>query len=229
MNPRFPNRRQAGRVLAQKLDTYARRADVLVLGLPRGGVPVAFEVSRALRAALDVFLVRKLGVPGYEELAMGAIAEGGTRLVNWDLIEGLHVSQPALEAVIRKEERELERREQLYRGNRPRQSVADRVAILVDDGLATGSTMHVAVTALREQHPARIVVGVPIAPPSTCEELADVADEVLCAATPEPFYSVGLWYEDFSQTGDDEVRELLELAARERLEQQRAPAPVPRP
>ncbi len=229
MNSRLRDRRQAGQVLAQKLDAYARRSDTLVLGLPRGGVPVAFEVARALRAPLDVFLVRKLGVPGYEELAMGAIAADGARFVNWEVVEGLGVSQAQLEAVIRKEERELERREQLYRGNKPRVSAADRVVVLVDDGLATGSTMRVAVTALRLQHPASIVVGVPIAPPSTCEELADIADNVLCALTPEPFYSVGRWYEDFSQTSDEEVRELLELAARERAQELRARAPAPDP
>jgi predicted phosphoribosyltransferase len=215
--------------LAQKLDSYARRSDTLVLGLARGGVPVAFEVARALGAPLDVFLVRKLGVPGYEELAMGAIAPGGVRIVNWKVVEALGVSQSQLDTVIRKEERELDRRERLYRGTSPRLLVAGRVVVLVDDGLATGSTMRVAVTALREQHPARIVVGAPIAPPSICEELADIADDVFCARTPEPFYSVGLWYEDFSQTTDEEVRELLELAAHERAEERgpRAPAPEP--
>jgi putative phosphoribosyl transferase len=226
MTARFRDRRHAGRALAQKLEAYARRTDVLVLGLPRGGVPVGFEVARALRAPLDIFLVRKLGVPGHEELAMGAIAAGGTQLVNWETVKDLGVTESALQAVIGKEQRELERRERLYRGDASRLAVANRVVILVDDGLATGSTMRVAVTALREQRPARIVVGVPIAPPSTCEELASVADDALCAVTPEPFYSVGLWYEDFGQTTDDEVRELLELAARERA---RVPAHQPGP
>jgi putative phosphoribosyl transferase len=227
MESRFRDRRQAGRVLAQKLEGYARNPDVVVLGLPRGGIPVAFEVAHALRAPLEVFLVRKLGVPEYEELAMGAIAAGGVRLVNWDTVEALGVSQSALDAVIRKEERELSRRERLYRTDRPPLTVAGKVVILVDDGLATGSTMRAAVAALREQRPARIVIGVPIAAPSTCGELAAVADAIVCAVTPESFYSVGAWYEDFSQTTDEEVRELLELAARERAEEQQATAPAP--
>lgn len=201
-------------MLAQKLKSYGGHPDVRVLALPRGGVPVAFEVTRALGAPLDVFLVRKLGVPSYEELAMGAIAPGGVQVINWDTVEMLGVTRPALEAVIRKEERELARRERLYRGELPRLDIAGRVAILVDDGLATGSTMKVAVAALRQEAPARIVVGVPIAPPSTCQELAGIADEVVCAVTPEPFHSVGVWYEDFAQTSDEEVRQLLELAKR---------------
>lgn len=224
MSPRFRDRRHAGQVLAQKLaayEPYANKNNLLVLALPRGGVPVGFEVSRALRAPLDVFLVRKLGIPGHEELAMGAIAPGGTQLLNQEIIDGLGVTRSALEAVIRKEQIELERREKLYRGGSGRISVMDRVAMLVDDGLATGSTMRAAVAALRQYHPGRIVVAVPIAPLATCEELHEVADDVVCAVTPEPFYSVGLWYEDFSQTTDDEVRELLQLAHSERGEDAR--------
>jgi putative phosphoribosyl transferase len=227
MNPRFRDRRHAGQVLAQKLAPYApyaNRNNLLVLALPRGGVPVAFEVARSLRAPLDVFLVRKLGVPGQEELAMGAIAPGGTQLLNQEVIDGLGVTHSALEAVIRKEQLELERREKLYRGESHLLSLMDRVVVLVDDGLATGSTMRAAVAALRQHHPGRIVVAVPIAPPATCAELNEVADDVVCAMTPEPFHSVGLWYEDFAQTTDDEVRELLDLARRERGEEGRVAA-----
>jgi putative phosphoribosyl transferase len=220
MLSRFQDRYQAGSVLAQHLEAYARRPDVLVLALPRGGVPVGFEVGRALQAPLDVFLVRKLGVPGHEELAMGAIAGGGARLINTDIVQALGISHEALESVIRNEERELARRERLYRRNSARLPVADRSIILVDDGLATGSTMRVAVVALREQRPLRIVVGVPIAAPSACEELAVDVDDIVCAVTPEPFHSVGLWYQDFSQTTDEEVRELLEIAAREQPERE---------
>jgi predicted phosphoribosyltransferase len=214
MDLRFRDRRHAGRVLADRLETYARRTDVLVLGLPRGGVPVAFEVALALRAPLDVFLVRKLGVPGYEELAMGAIAAGGARFINWHTVESVGVTQAALERVTRKEAAELERRERLYRASGPRPTVSGRVVILVDDGLATGSTMRVAVTAVREQNPARVVVGVPVGALETCRELATVADDVVCAATPERLHSVGGWYDDFSQTTDAEVRELLAAAGR---------------
>jgi putative phosphoribosyl transferase len=219
MDLRFRDRRHAGRVLAEKLETYSRCADVLVLGLPRGGVPVAFEVAMALRAPLDVFLVRKLGVPGYEELAMGAIAPGKIRFINWDTVEAVGVTKAAIERVTRTEEVELERRERLYRGNDSRLSMVDRIAgrvvILVDDGLATGSTMRVAVTAVREQRPARVVVAVPVGALQTCRELATIADDVVCAGTPERLHSVGGWYDDFSQTTDAEVRELLEAAARQ--------------
>jgi len=215
MASQFKNRREAGQLLAQKLKGYARQPNLLVLGLPRGGIPVAFEVAQALQAQLDVFLVRKLGVPDYQELAMGAIAPGGVRLVNWDTVEALRISQAAVDAVIRKEERELARREQLYRVGRPTLAVAGRGIILVDDGLATGSTMRAAVLALRQQDPARIVVGVPVAAPSACNELAEIVDEIVCAVTPQHFDSVGTWYEDFSQTTDAEVRGLLERSARE--------------
>jgi putative phosphoribosyl transferase len=216
----FQDRRHAGRLLAKHFGAYAGRSDVSVLALPRGGVPVAFEVSRALQVPLDVFLVRKLGVPGHRELAMGAIAAGGIRLINSQLVQALGISREQVEAVIEKEERELARRAQLYRGNMAQGSMAQptlagRVVILIDDGLATGSSMRVAIEALRQQAPAKIVVGVPIAPASTCRELTAEADEVICAVTPAPFHSVGLWYEDFSQTEDEEVRKLLDRAARE--------------
>jgi putative phosphoribosyl transferase len=216
MQPRFRNRIQAGRLLAQRLQKYAGDPDLLVLALPRGGVPVGFEVARALNAELDVFLVRKLGLPGHEELAMGAIASGGIRVINRHLVEALGVSEDEIEAVAQEEERELVRRERLYRGNRPPPRIQGRTVILVDDGLATGSTMRAAVEALRQQHPAKLVVAVPIAESSTCEDLAQEVDEIVCAVTPEPFIGVGLWYEDFSQTTDQEVEDLLQRAAQER-------------
>jgi predicted phosphoribosyltransferase len=186
---------------------------VLVLALPRGGVPVAYEVARALDAPLDVFLVRKLGVPGHEELAMGAIASGGVRVLNEDVVHHLRIPDEAIEKVARREQQELERREREYRGDRPPPEVSGRTVILIDDGLATGSTMRAAVMALRQQRPARIIVAVPAAAESTCDEFRAEVDEVFCAITPEPFYAVGLWYEDFSQTTDEEVRDLLERAA----------------
>ena len=220
MLPPLQDRRHGGRVLAGHLSAYAGRTDVVVLALPRGGVPVAFEVARALQAPLDVFLVRKVGVPGRRELAMGAIAAGGVRRINARLVQALGISQKVVESIVQKEERELARREQLYRGGIPHRALGGRVAILIDDGLATGSSMRVGIEALRQHGPAKIVVGVPIAPPSTCRELADEADEVICALTPEPFHAVGLWYENFSQTEDDEVRELLALAAREQAERE---------
>jgi predicted phosphoribosyltransferase len=206
---RFQDRIDAGRQLATKLLRYAGRPDVLVLALPRGGVPVGFAVAQALEAPLDVFLVRKLGVPGREELAMGAIATGGVRVLNEDVVRHLDIPPEVIDEVTEQEGRELERREQSYRGNRPPPAVAGRIVILVDDGLATGSTMRAAVAALRRQGPARIVVAVPVGAPETCGELAREADEVVCALMPEPFYAVGLWYDDFSQTSDEEVRELL--------------------
>jgi predicted phosphoribosyltransferase len=209
----FHDRTDAGRHLAAKLRKYADRPDVLILGLPRGGVPVAFEVARALHAPLDIFLVRKLGLPGHEELAMGAIATGGVIILNEDVVRGLRIPDDVLDAVAALEQRELERRERLYRGDRQPPDVRERTVILVDDGLATGSTMRAAVAALRRQHPARIVVAVPVGAAETCAEFQDEADEAVCARTPEPFYAVGLWYRDFSQTTDEEVRELLERAA----------------
>jgi putative phosphoribosyl transferase len=211
----FADRREAGRFLASKLKEYADRPDVLVLALPRGGVPVAYEVAQALHAPLDIFLVRKLGLPGREELAMGAIASGGVIVLNEDVVRALGITQDVLESVIAAEHKELERRERSYRGDRPPPDVRGRTVILVDDGLATGSTMRAAVAALRRQGPARIVVAVPIGAPETCSEFEREADDVICAVTPEPFYAVGLWYGDFSQTTDEEVRELLAQAARD--------------
>ncbi|MEA2272370.1 MAG: putative phosphoribosyl transferase [Solirubrobacteraceae bacterium] len=207
---RFRDRADAGRELARHLADYAGRDDVIVLGLPRGGVPVAAEVARALRVPLDVFLVRKLGVPGHDELAMGAIASGGVRVVNQEVVDAARVTAEEIDAAARRESLELGRREAAYRGDREPPQVAGRTVILVDDGLATGSTMRAAVEALKQQGAGRIVVAVPIAARSTCEELARHVDAVVCARTPEPFYAVGLWYDDFSQTTDDEVRELLE-------------------
>jgi predicted phosphoribosyltransferase len=211
----FADRREAGRFLASKLTEYANRPDVLVLALPRGGVPVAYEVARALHAPLDVFLVRKLGVPGREEFAMGAIASGGVLVLNEDLVRGLGIPDDVLQGVIAAEREELERRERIYRGDRPPPDVRGRTVILVDDGLATGSTMRAAVAALRQRGPARLVVAVPVGAPETCAEFQQEADEVICARTPEPFYAVGLWYGDFSQTTDEEVHDLLERAADE--------------
>ena len=214
---RYRDRADAGRAVAGRLADYAGRGDVLVLALPRGGVPVAFEVARALEAPLDVFLVRKLGVPGREELAMGAIATGGVRLMNRDVVENLRIPERVIDEVAATERAELERREREYRADRPPPEVAGRTVIVVDDGLATGASMRAAVVALRRRHPARIVVAVPIASAATCEEFRELVDQVVCAQTPEPFHAVGHWYEDFSQTSDDEVRGLLALAAREAL------------
>jgi putative phosphoribosyl transferase len=214
MNRLFRNRKEAGQILAGMLEAYAHQPDVLVLALPRGGVPVAYEVAKALAAPLDVFLVRKLGVPGHEELAMGAIASGGVRVLNHEVVEYLGIPPGVIEAAAEVEQRELNRREQAYRGSRPPATVRGRIVILVDDGLATGSTMRAAVTALRSQEPAKLVVAVPVSAPSTCAEFKAEVDQIICASTPEPFYGVGQWYEDFSQTSDDEVRSLLEQAAK---------------
>jgi len=205
----FRDRTHAGRVLADKLTHYAGLPNLLVLGLPRGGVPVAFEVARALNAPLDVFLVRKLGVPGQEELAMGAIASGNVRVLNDEVINGLGISNDEIEAVAEREQQELVRRERLYRGGRPEPQVRDRTVILVDDGLATGASMRAAVVALRQMKPARIVVAVPTAATETSRALEAEVDEVVCCITPEPFFGVGLWYDEFSQTTDEEVRSLL--------------------
>jgi putative phosphoribosyl transferase len=204
----FQNRKAAGQFLAKQLVGY-----VLVLALPRGGVPVAFEVAKALNAPLDVFVVRKLGVPEQQELAMGAIASGGVRVLNEDIVRSLGVSEAAINQVAAKEQQELERRERLYRGNRPVLKLHGRTVILVDDGLATGATMRAAVVASQQQKPAKIIVAVPVSASETCQEFQSKVDEVVCAATPSPFYSVGLWYEEFPQTTDEEVRVLLELAA----------------
>lgn len=208
----FKNRTIAGQVLGRKLANYANRSDVIVLGLPRGGVPVAFEVAKALNLPLDVLVARKLGVPDQEELAMGAIASGGVRIINEHIVNLVNVSEETIARVAAQEERELERREHLYRGDRPHPDLQGRTVILVDDGLATGATMWAAVASVRRQHPAKMVIAVPVAASATCHELQTAVDEILCAATPDPFYSVGLWYEDFPQTTDDQVRELLAKA-----------------
>jgi putative phosphoribosyl transferase len=205
----YRDRRHAGQVLARSLTGYAQRPDVIVLALPRGGVPVGYEVARALQVPLDVFLVRKLGVPGHEELAMGALASGGVRVLNPNVVNMLGIDDEALEAETRAEQAELDRREQSYREGRPPPEVRSRSVILVDDGLATGATMMAAVKALKVQQPARLVVAVPTASREVCEQLRGEVDEVVCASTPEPLRAVGRWYEDFSQTGDDEVRALL--------------------
>jgi predicted phosphoribosyltransferase len=206
---RFLDRPDAGRQLAERLTGYAGRSDVMVLGLPRGGVPVAHEVAQALDAPLDVFLVRKLGVPGHPELAMGAIAEGGVEVLSDELIREIGIPQKMVQQVAVRERIELDRRDALYRGGRALASVRGHVVILIDDGLATGATMQAAVTALRRLEPARIVVAVPVGASDTCARLARLADELVCLAMPEPFQAVGLWYEEFAQTTDDEVKQLL--------------------
>ena len=211
----FRDRSEAGRWLAERLQAYAGRPDVIVLALPRGGVPVAFELAQSLDVPLDVFLVRKLGTPGQEELAMGAIASGGVRVLNDDVVGALGIPASVIEGVARKEEQELRRREESYRGSRPAPDVKGRVVILVDDGLATGSTMRAAVQAVKQMQPARVVVAVPVAAAPTRDEIGAQVDEIVCSTPPEPFLAVGRWYEDFSQTTDDEVRDLLERAARE--------------
>ena len=209
----FRDRREAGRVLAGQLERYRGRPGLLVLALPRGGVAVGFEVAQALQAPLDVFVVRKLGYPGYEEYAMGAIASGGVQVMN--RMPGMAVSPQALAEVVAREQAELARRERLYRGDRPPIDLRDRTVIVVDDGLATGSTMRAAVQAIRQQHPARLVVAVPVGAPQTCRDLSAEADEVVCAAMPEPFQAVGLWYRDFPQASDEEVHQLLAQARHE--------------
>ena len=202
---RFQDRTDAGRQLAARLTAYANRDDVVVLALPRGGVPVAVEVARGLRAPLDVLLVRKLGVPGHPELAMGAIATGGVQVLSEELIAELHIPRKLVEDVAARERRELDRRERLYRGNRPMPLLRDRTVIVVDDGLATGSTMEAAIAALRHQQSSRIVVAAPVGAVETCHRLKKIADEVVCVTTPEPFDAVGLWYKRFDQVSDEEV------------------------
>lgn len=209
----FRDRRQAGQLLAKSLRRYARRPDVIVLALPRGGVPVGYEVARALEVPLDVFLVRKLGVPGQPELAMGAIASGGVRVLDAELARRCGVTRAEIDEVQARELEELLRRERAYRGRRPAPEVAGRTVILVDDGVATGSSLKAAIAALRRRVPAAIVAAVPVAPASTVQELSSLADEVVCVDTPVPFYAVGNFYDDFSPTEDEEVRELLALAA----------------
>lgn len=211
----FKDRRDAGQKLATELSAFAGRPDVVVLALPRGGVPVAFEVALALGAPLDIFIVRKLGLPGHEELAIGAIASGGVRVLNNDIVQTLRIPERVIDRVAQRELQELERRERAYRGDRPMPDVRDRTVILIDDGLATGASMRAAVAGLRALHPAQIVVAVPTAAPETCAALEREVDQIVCAMTPEPFYGVGRWYEDFSQTTDEEVRMFLEEANRQ--------------
>lgn len=206
---RFRDRAHAGKVLARALSRYAGRDDVIVLALPRGGVPVAAELARALGAQLDVFVVRKLGLPGHEELAMGAVAPGGVLVLDDRLVRGLGIPDEVLRETVEKELRELERREAAYRAGRPALDLEGKTVILVDDGLATGATMRAAALALRKYKPARVVVAVPVASAETCDEFRADVDEIVCALTPSPFHAVGLWYDDFSQTSDEEVRELL--------------------
>ncbi|MCF2145025.1 phosphoribosyltransferase [Desmonostoc muscorum LEGE 12446] len=210
----FKDRRFAGQVLARELAAYSNRSDVVVLGLPRGGVPVAFEVAKALNAPLDVLVVRKLGVPDQEELAMGAIASGGVRILNQHIINLVNISDEVIARVAVQEERELGRREQVYRGDRPFPDLRGRTVILVDDGLATGATMWAAIVAVRKQQPAAIIIAVPVAARETYQQLEPEVDQIACVSTPSPFYSVGLWYENFPQTTDEEVRELLIEAAK---------------
>ena len=211
----FPNRTEAGRRLALLLREYANRKDVIVLGIPRGGVPVAFEVARTLKTPLDVLVLRKLGVPGHDELGFGAIASGGIRALNSEIVEALRISPWDIELVTEREAKELKRREHAYRGRRPPLDVRERTVILVDDGIATGSGMRAAINALRQMKPAQIVVAVPVAPASTYDHLRGEVDDLICLATPEPFYGVGQFYYDFSQVSDEEVNELLDRATRE--------------
>jgi putative phosphoribosyl transferase len=206
------DRVEAGQILAAKLKQYAKRPDVVILALPRGGVPVAYQVAMRLDLPLDIFLVRKLGVPGQEELAMGAIASGGVRVLNQDVIQALQIPESIIDSVAAKEERELERREKFYKQDAPPFDLTKKTVILIDDGLATGATMRAAAEALKQQQVEKIVIAVPVAAESTCRELSVLVDEIVCALTPEPFYGVGYWYEDFAQTSDAEVIELLKKA-----------------
>jgi len=209
----FVDRRDAGRVLASRLTKYASRDDVVVLALPRGGVPVAYEVASALGAPMDVFLVRKLGTPGHRELAMGAIASGGVRVINDDVVQWYGISASAIDRIAREEQGELERREREYRDDRPAPDLTNKIVIVIDDGLATGSTMRAAAQAVRARHPGRVVIAVPVGAAQTCAELAAVADEVICVRMPEPFSAVGQWYLNFEQTDDAEVRQLLQKSS----------------
>jgi putative phosphoribosyl transferase len=212
MNARFKNRREAGGSLAKKLEHYAGHYDVVVLALPRGGVPIGYEVATRLKAPLEIFLVRKLGVPGHEEFAMGAIASGGLWFVNDEVVRQIGITREQIKRIVEREEQELERRTENYGIEFSKGEVRGQTVILVDDGLATGSTMRAAVAALKQKHPGKVVVGVPVASPSTCEELEGEVDEMVCVQTPSHFYAVGEWYDDFSQTSDAEVRELLQRA-----------------
>lgn len=223
MEVRFENRAEAGRFLATKLKDYKDRDDLLVLALPRGGVPVGYQVAKELRAPLDVLIVRKLGAPGHEELALGAIASGGIYVLNREIMKSLGLSDQDIRPIADREQLELTRREREYRGDRQTPIVTDKTVILIDDGLATGATMWAAVSALRQRNPREIIVAVPTASPDVCAAFRDIADEVICGITPNPFHAVGLWYQDFDQTTDQEVRHLLseadhQLAGSERKE-----------
>ena len=212
MLTQFRDRKEAGKLLAAQLAAYANQQDLIVLALPRGGVPVGFEIAQALHVPIDVIVVRKLGVPGQEELAMGAIATGGIRILNKDVVQFLNIPDEVIDEITAQELQELERREHLYRGERPAYDVGGRTVILVDDGIATGATMHAAVAAIKQRQPTRIIIAVPTAAPSTCNEFAAEVDELVCVIRPEPFIAVGYWYRQFSQTSDEEVRSLLEQA-----------------
>ncbi len=218
MNSKFHDRAEAGKLLAAKLANYANRSGALVLALPRGGVPVGFEIAQTLNLPLDICLVRKLGVPGQEELAMGAIAPDGIMVLNNDVLRSMKISRQALLEVASREKQELDRRMQAYRGDRPIPQIRDRLIILVDDGIATSSTLRAAITALQKQHPQGIVVAAPVAPATVCEALKNLVQDVVCLATPEPLYSIGMWYKDFSQTTDEEVCQLLKQAAENQAE-----------
>ena len=212
MFTRFHDRKEAGKLLAAKLTAYANRQDAIVLALPRGGVPVGFEIAQALHISLDVIVVRKLGVPGQEELTIGAIATGGIRILNNDVVQFLDIPNELIEKVAANEQQELERRELLYRGELPACDISGRTVILVDDGIAIGATMHAAVAAIKQNQPSRVIIAVPTAAPSTCDEFTEEVDELVCIIRPEPFIAVSYWYRQFSQTSDEEVRHLLEQA-----------------
>lgn len=213
MTKRFRNRTEAGQQLTNSLTNYANRSDVLVLGLPRGGVPVAFEVAKAFNAPLDICLVRKLGVPGHKELAMGAIASDGVRVLNYDVVSWLRISGKVIDEVAFKEQRELERRDHAYRGNRPQPDIRNHTVILIDDGIATGSSMRAAIAIIKQQQPQELVIAIPVASAQTCKELTSEVNKVVCLITPEPFYAIALWYDNFEQVTDQEVRELLAKAS----------------
>lgn len=218
MNLKFRDRTEAGQSLAARLSSYANRPDVLVLALPRGGVPVAYEIAQALNVPLDICLVRKLGVPGQEELAMGAIAPGGIMVLNNEVLKSLQISRQSLLEVATSERQELERRMQVYRGDRLPPQIRDRLIILVDDGIATSATLRAAITLLQRQHPQGIIVAAPVAPATVCETLQELVQDVVCLSTPEPLNSIGMWYRDFSQTTDEEVCRLLQQAEQRQTE-----------
>lgn len=208
----YSDRYQAGLVLADLLKDYSKKTDVIILALPRGGVPVAYEIAKKLSLELDIFIVRKLGLPGHEEFTMGAIASGGTVALNEEVLSALHIEKDALNKVLQSEKDELSRRESVYRGNKSFPELTGQTVILVDDGIATGYTMRAAIAALKQKHPAKIIIAVPVAARSTCDELAPLVDAIICPLQPANFYAVGLWYNDFSQTTDDEVIKLLSVS-----------------